>query len=97
MILPLITFLALGAAVQAQNNLSFEQYLRGLGDALKANQMGILSNALGTVNGSETGAALLEVLYRGTGFTLFAPVDAVCRRARYDRSGADDRHGTGWI
>jgi hypothetical protein len=74
---PLIALLVFGAAVQAQNNLSFEQYLRGLGDALKANQMGILSNALGAVNGSESGAALLEVLYRGTGFTLFAPVDSV--------------------
>jgi hypothetical protein len=74
---PLIPLLALGTAVQAQNNLSFEQYLRGLGDALKVNQMGILRNALGSVNGSESGAALLEVLYRGTGFTLFAPVDSV--------------------
>jgi hypothetical protein len=62
---PLIALLVFGAAVQAQNNLSFEQYLRGLGDALKANQLGILSNALGAVNGSESGAALLEVLYRG--------------------------------
>jgi hypothetical protein len=77
---PLIALLVFGAAVQAQNNLSFEQYLRGLGDALKANQMGILSNALGAVNGSESGAALLEVLYRGAGFTLFAPVDSVCIR-----------------
>jgi hypothetical protein len=93
--LPLITLLVFGAAVHAQNNLSFEQYLRGLGDALKANQMGILSNALGAVNGSESGAALLEVLYKGTGFTLFAPVDSVSPFLYHGKVFADVlyRHG----
>lgn len=64
--------------VLAQNNLSFEQYLTGLGDALKANEMSILSNALGSDNASISGAALLDTLYRGSGFTFFAPVDSVC-------------------
>jgi len=40
--------------------------------------MNIVSNALGSVNGSVSGAALLDTLYRGDGFTFFAPVDAVC-------------------
>jgi hypothetical protein len=55
----------------------FGDYLTGLADALKANEMSVLSNVLGSVNGSESGAALLDILYRGAGFTLFAPVDAV--------------------
>lgn len=71
--------LALALVARAQVTIPFDQYLRGLGDALKANGMGILSNAIGSVNGSESGAALLEVLHRGAGFTLFAPVDAVCQ------------------
>jgi len=61
----------------AQNNLSFQRYLTGLGDTLKANGMNIVSNALGSVNGSVSGAALLDTLYRGGGFTFFAPVDSV--------------------
>jgi hypothetical protein len=69
---------ALGLPALAQNNLSFQQYLTGLGDALKANEMNVISNALGSINGSVTGAALLDTLYRGSGFTFFAPVDAVC-------------------
>lgn len=68
---------AVGVPVQAQVSIPFDQYLTGLGDALKANGMNILSNAIGSVNGSQTGAALLDALYRGTGFTLFGPVDAV--------------------
>lgn len=75
----MLASLALALIASAQVTIPFDQYLRGLGDALKANGMGILSNAIGSVNGSESGAALLEVLYRGAGFTLFAPVDAVCQ------------------
>jgi hypothetical protein len=73
-----IIVLTLALPAWAQNNLSFQQYLTGLGDTLKTNGMNIVSNALGSVNGSVSGAALLETLYRGAGFTFFAPVDAVC-------------------
>lgn len=72
-----IILLTLSLPALAQNNLSFQQYLTGLGDTLKANGMGIVSNALGSVNGSVSGGALLDTLYRGKGFTFFAPVDAV--------------------
>lgn len=68
---------ALTLGVQAQASIPFDQYITGLGDMLKSNGMNILSNAIGSVNGSDTGAALLEALYRGVGFTLFGPVDAV--------------------
>lgn len=69
--------LALSLPAQAQVTVPFDQYLAGLGDALKANGMNILSNAIGAVNGSQSGAALLDALYRGPSFTLFGPVDAV--------------------
>jgi hypothetical protein len=81
--------LTLALPALAQNNLSFQQYLTGLGDTLKANGMNIVSNALGSVNGSVSGAALLETLYRGNGFTFFAPVDAVC--PLLINSGADEK------
>ena len=75
--LAIFLYLTVGLPVSAQNNLSFDQYLSGLGDTLKANEMSILSNALGSINASTSGAALLDTLYRGSGFTFFAPVDAV--------------------
>jgi hypothetical protein len=73
-----IILLTLALPAWTQNNLSFQQYLSGLGDTLKANGMNIVSNALGSVNGSVSGAALLDTLFRGNGFTFFAPVDSVC-------------------
>jgi hypothetical protein len=79
--LPIFAFLLLSHTLplpaQAQVTIPFDQYLTGLGDALKANGMSFLSNVIGSVNGSESGAALLEALYRGSGYTLFGPVDAV--------------------
>jgi hypothetical protein len=83
-----IVLLTLGLPALAQNNLSFQQYLTGLGDTLKANGMSIVRNALGSVNGSVSGAALLDTLYSGSGFTFFAPVDAVCLHLLH-QSGAD--------
>lgn len=77
--LGIITLLGFGLQALAQNNLSFDQYLSGLGDTLKANEMSVLSIALGSVNASTSGAALLDTLYRGSGFTFFAPVDSVRR------------------
>lgn len=85
----IILFLTLILPALAQNNLSFQQYLTGLGDTLKANGMNIVSNALGSVNGSVSGAALLDTLYRGNGFTFFAPVDSVC--AHLGNLGADEK------
>lgn len=73
--------LSLAIVINAQVSVPFDQYLTGLGDTLKANGMNILSNAIGSVNGSQTGAALLDALYRGPGFTLFGPVDAVSLHA----------------
>lgn len=72
-----LTLAVLVLGVHAQVSIPFDQYLTGLGDMLKSNGMNILSNAIGSVNGSETGGAMLDALYRGTGFTLFGPVDAV--------------------
>jgi len=88
-----IILLTLSLPALAQNNLSFQQYLTGLGDTLKANGMGIVSNALGSVNGSVSGAALLDTLYRGSGFTFFAPVDAVC--SHHLTPSLTRRHGMG--
>lgn len=85
--LALGSLFACALGVRAQVSIPFDQYLTGLGDTLKANGMNILSNAIGTVNGSDTGAALLEALYRGVGFTLFGPVDAVGpAKINHDRS-----------
>lgn len=73
----ILALAVLAHGVQAQVSIPFDQYLTGLGDKLKSNGMNILSNAIGSVNGSETGGALLDALYRGQGFTLFGPIDAV--------------------
>jgi hypothetical protein len=91
MLVRIIFTLGVGLPALAQNNLSFEQYLTGLADALMANGMSVVSNALGSVNASISGAALLDTLYRGTGFTLFAPVDSVSQLASCDVT--DQRHG----
>lgn len=72
-----LSLAALVLGVQAQISMPFAKYLTGLTDMLKMNGMNILSNAIGSVNGSETGGALLEALHRGKEFTLFGPVDAV--------------------
>lgn len=94
-----LTIVALLLGAHAQVSIPFDQYLTGLGDMLKSNGMNILSNALGSINGSETGGALLETLYRGDGFTLFGPVDAVSS-SQLDSAPGDEmlslREGMGW-
>jgi hypothetical protein len=96
-----LSLAALTLGVRAQVSIPFDQYITGLGDMLKNNGMNILSNAIGSVNGSETGAALLEALYRGVGFTLFGPVDAVsaCMPSWGSPrdTGLSSRHGLVWI
>lgn len=78
-----LTLTAMVLGIHAQVSIPFDEYLTGLTDMLKMNGMNILSNAIGSVNVSETGGALLEALYRGDGFTLFGPVDAVSSKMHF--------------